>query len=158
MFIIHHTTKYFRVATAARLRSGIAAVFDAVAFFFRQILSTYVSHQEPRLNLDGEMLDFPGIVSSYSGVKPVTKTWRNIMRQKAIESYSLQEILLKTNQTEKNPILKEICHDEMKQYIFMRRNTRNSARKIVSVYGARQKIPIDIINNILEYTTFVKRL
>ena len=100
---------------------------------------------------------FPILLSNYWGSTPITKSWRYLMRKRAREEQSLQDILVNSQQMEKNSIYKEICHEEMKEYISMRKIARNKARLVISIYALRQNIPLDITQTILGYTTFSQK-
>ena len=101
---------------------------------------------------------FPVLVGKLWGAAcPITKSWRHAVRQRAIEEQPLQNILVNTRQLEKNPIYKEICHGELKEYITRRKIAKNNARLILGIYGLRQNIPLDIVDTILGYTTFSQK-
>ena len=104
---------------------------------------------------------FPKLVGDYRGNKPITQTWRHIMRHRALNEHPLEIILLNTRQgfhghINKIPILREICNNELKEYIRMKKIQRNNERALLSLYGIRENMPLDVINNIQEYMTFIK--
>ena len=111
---------------------------------------------------------FPKLIGDYWGVlvyppfhynKPITQTWRHIMRQRAINEHQLEVILLNLrhgNKFRSIPILKEICNNELKEYIRIKKIKRNNERALLSLHGIRENIPLDVINSIQEYMTFVK--
>ena len=99
---------------------------------------------------------FPKLVGDYRGHLPITQTWRHIMRHRALNEHSLKVILLNTRHINKIPILKEICNNELKEYIRMKKIQRNNERALLSLHGIRENMPLDVINNIQEYMAFVK--
>ena len=101
-------------------------------------------------------IHFPKLVGDFWGNKPITQTWRHIMRHRALNEHPLKVILLNTRQENKMPILREICNNELKEYIRMKKIQRNNERALLSLHGIRENIPLDVINSIQEYMTFVK--
>ena len=114
-------------------------------------------------------IHFPKLVGDFWGNKPITQTWRHIMRHRTLNEHPLEVILLNTRQgfdqspypyiggnINKMPILKEICNNELKEFVRMKKIQRNNERALLSLYGIRENMPLDVINNIQEYMTFVK--
>ena len=106
---------------------------------------------------------FPKLVGDYYGNNsPITKSWRHLMRQRAKNTYTLAMLLQSSNDatayavSDKISILKEICNSEMKHHVRMKKIQRNNERALLSLHGIRANIPLDMINNIQEYMTFVK--
>ena len=102
---------------------------------------------------------FPVLLSNYwwGHGRPITQSWRHLMRKRAREEQSLQDILVNAQQMEKNSIYKEICHEEMKEYISRRKLAKHKARLAIRIHGLRQNIPLDIMDTILGYTTFSQK-
>ena len=102
---------------------------------------------------------YPKLVGSYYGSKRITQSWRNIVRCRLREQYSLQYILEHNTgetgrETGRASILKEICHGELPECIEMRKKRRNVSRLELGKVGLRNAYPQDVINNIFTFTRF----
>ena len=86
----------------------------------------------------------------------VTQSWRHMVRNRLREQFSLKQILEANLEDDwgKTSILKEICHQELPEYINKRKRSRNATRFELGKVGLRQSYPQDVINNILTFTRF----
>jgi hypothetical protein len=85
----------------------------------------------------------------------VTLSWRNIVRCRLREEFSLEQILEKNlkDDTGRASILKEICHRELAKCIEKR--NRNATRFELGKVGLRRGYPRDVINKIFTFTRFL---
>ena len=98
---------------------------------------------------------FPKLLPYYYGQTPITRGWRYIVRQRALEAFSLSDILKHSDQFDKNSILKAICNIELLDYIKEKKKKRNATRLAVGLC-LRKKMPQDCINTIFTFTHYLE--
>jgi hypothetical protein len=103
-----------------------------------------------------QLIDTANCISHLS-TGGVTLSWRNIVRCRLREEFSLEQILEKNlkDDTGRASILKEICHRELPDCIEKRKKSRNATRFELGKVGLRQSYPQDVINNIFTFTRFL---
>ena len=98
-------------------------------------------------------LYFPTLLPYFYGHTPITQGWRHIVRTRALETCSLQEMLMHSNQTDKTSIRKAICNVELLDYIQEKKKSRNDTRLVLG-FCLRKKMPQDCINTIFTFTRY----
>ena len=101
-----------------------------------------------------QTLYFPILLPYFYGHTPITQGWRHMARTRALETCSLQEMLMHSNQTDKTSIRKAICNIELLDYIKEKKKKRNDTRLVLGLC-LRKKMPQDCINTIFTFTHYL---
>ncbi len=98
-------------------------------------------------------LYFPKLLPYFYGRTPITQGWRHIVRTRALETCSLQYMLMHSNQTDKTSIRKAICNIELLDYIQEKKKKRNATRLVLGLC-LQKKLPQDCINTVFTFTRY----
>ena len=100
---------------------------------------------------------YPRLIGNYWGDTPITQGWRYMMRRRACEETSLQNMLVSPfYSSDKQVIRKKLCQEELLVYIAAKKAKRNTERRSLALCLLRTNIPIDVVNLILVNTTYRK--